>query len=208
MASKKKETLLDIGERLISRRGYRDVCVKDIAEAAGLGAASFYTYFPGKEAFYEAIVERLEKREIAAVEKRVESFRSPLNKLRALFRSVVKALRGNPVLAGIYSGEKRFMYPGSEERMKREDALLGRIEEMMRRILSEGARKGIFRSDVFRHPERMLMTVFRSLISARGPGDAEDLIQDASMLVERGMKRWIRLRMRDERLDRRASRIP
>jgi AcrR family transcriptional regulator len=204
----KKEALLGIAERLFARSGYRDVCVRDIAAAAGMGAASFYTYFPGKEALYEEILDRLERKGISELSKRVESFKTPLNKLRALFRSVVSGLRGNVILIGVYSGAKLYTYPGSEKRSLRGNALLGHIEGLIGRILDEGARKGIFRADVFRNPTQVLMTVFRSLLTEGGAEDEEDLIQDASLLVERGMKRWIRLRMRDERLDRRASRKP
>ena len=204
----KKEALLGIAERLFSRNGYRDVCVRDIAAAAGLGAASFYTYFPGKESLYEEIIDRLERRGISELSKRVESFKSPLNKLRALFRSVISSLRGNVILLGVYSGQKLYTYPGSEKRSLRGSALLGHIEGLIGGILAEGTRKGIFRTDVFRNPTQVLMAVFRSLLTETAVADVDDLIRDASLLVERGLKRWIRLRMRDERLDRRASRIP
>jgi AcrR family transcriptional regulator len=208
MGSEKKDILLRIGERLFARHGYREVCVRDIAAAAGMGAASFYTYFPGKEALYEQIIDRLEQKGISEMEKRVEGFKSPLNRLKALFRSVISSLRGNAILLGLYSGEKLYAYPGSEKRARRENVLFLRIEGQIERILSEGARKGIFRTDVFKNPKLLLMTVFRSLLADSAPVNLEDLIFDTSLLVERGMKRWIRLRMRDERLDRRASRIP
>jgi AcrR family transcriptional regulator len=204
----KKTALLNIGERLISKHGYREVSVKDIAAAAGMAAASFYTYFTGKEALFEEVIDRLERKAISELEKRVQSFRSPLNKLRALFRSVIAGLRGNAILIGVYSGRRLFRYPGSERRAERGSALLAGIESTIDGILAEGGRKGIFRIDVFRNPKQMLMGVFRSLLSAGVSDTQEDLIADVSMLVERGMKRWIRLRMRDERLDRRASRIP
>lgn len=208
MEKAKKDALLDIGERLFTERGYRNVRVRDIAAAAGMGAASFYTYFPGKEALYEEIIDGLERKGIAEIEKRVGNFKSPLNKLKALFRSVVSGLRGNVILAGVYSGERIYAYPGSEKRARQGNALLRHVEGLIGRILAEGARKGIFRADVYRNPEKMLMTFYRSLLTENGSMDSDALIQDAAMLVERGMKRWIRLRMRDERLDRRASRVP
>ena len=208
MDGDRKTAILDIGERLISKRGYREVSVKDIAAAAGMGAASFYTYFAGKEALYEEVIDRLELRAISDLQKRVQSFRSPLNRLRALFRSVIRGLRSNAILLGVYSGRRLYRYPGSERRVERGSALLAGIESAIGGILAEGGRKGIFRIDVFRNPKQMLMSVFRSLLADGDPASLEDLIADVSMLVERGMKRWIRLRMRDERLDRRASRIP
>ena len=53
----RKETLLKVGERLFAQNGYRDVSIKDITNAAGLGMGSFYTYFDSKEEFYSAILD-------------------------------------------------------------------------------------------------------------------------------------------------------
>jgi AcrR family transcriptional regulator len=203
-----KETILDIGERLFAQRGYRAVSIREVAQAAGLGTASFYTYFPSKESYYAQILERLERRGSEEVEKRVSGFQSPLNKLKALYRYTAGDLRENEILRGIYTGDKRFLYPGLKGRGAKEGGLMARIEDLIGRILQEGARKGVFRVDVYRNPRQMLMTIFGSLLSVRNQSSAEDLIPDMSLLLERGIKRWPRLRMRDERLDRRASRIP
>lgn len=208
MARDIKETILDIGERLFAQRGYRAVSIREVAQAAGLGTASFYTYFPSKESYYAQILERLERRGSEEVEKRVSGFQSPLNKLKALYRYTAGDLRENEILRGIYTGDKRFLYPGLKGRGAKEGGLMARIEDLIGRILQEGARKGVFRVDVYRNPRQMLMTIFGSLLSVRNQSSAEDLIPDMSLLLERGIKRWPRLRMRDERLDRRASRIP
>lgn len=207
-AKERKEALLGIGQRLFALHGYRDVSVRDITEAAGLGTASFYTYFPSKESFYAQIIDRLEQREIKEIERRVGGFQSPLNKLKALFRSIMSDMQRNEILRGVYAREKRFLYPGLAEGTLRETGLPAYFEGLVEKILAEGARKGIFRTSVFRNPKQMLLAIFRSLLMDSRPGSAEDLISDVSLLVERGIKRWLRLRMRDERLDRRASRIP
>jgi AcrR family transcriptional regulator len=207
MEKDRKETLLEIGERLFAERGYRDVGVKDVTDAAGLGTASFYTYFSSKEAFYAQIIDRLEQREIRELERHVGSFKSPLNKLKALFRHAMFRLRDNPILQGVHAGERRYLYPGAQARALGNDGMLSRVEKIMDGILAEGTRKGIFRVNVFRDPKRMLMTVFGSMLSDLGRAHSEDLIADIALLAERGIKRWLHF-MRDERLDRRASRIP
>jgi AcrR family transcriptional regulator len=206
MAGNHKGTLMKIGERLFSQHGYRDVSIKDITSSAGLGMGSFYTYFPSKEAFYGEILDAIEQRGIHDVEKHVNSLRSPLFRLKALFRYATLSLRSNEILRGIYTGEKRFLYPGIEERAQRGSGLLQRIETLVEEILAEGTRRGVFRTSLFRNPTSMLIAIFTALpLSARGLY-TEDLSDDVMMLIERGLKRWLRFRQRDERLDVRARR--
>jgi len=206
MASNRRDTLLRIGERLFARHGYRDVGIKDITAAAGLGMGSFYTYFPSKEAFYGAILDSLEERGVREVEKHVNSLRSPLFRLKALFRYTVLSLRSNEILRGIYRGERRYLFPGAEERTHSGSTLFARIEALLGEILAEGTRKGVFRTSLFRDPRSMLIAIFHavSLGGDSAPGIAEDVI----VLIERGLKRWLRFRY-EERADMRTRpRIP
>ena len=206
MEKNRRDTLLKIGERLFAQHGYRDVSIKDITAAAGLGMGSFYTYFTSKEAFYSAILDGIEQRGIREVEKHVNSLHSPLFRLKALFRYATLSLRSNEILRGIYSGERRYLYPGLEERMSRGNTLFARIERLVEEILAEGTRKGVFRTSLFRNPKRMLIAIFTTLpLNVPGP-HTEDLTDDVMMLIERGLKRWLRFRQRDERLDNRARR--
>jgi AcrR family transcriptional regulator len=206
MERNRKETLLKIGERLFAQHGYRDISIKDITAAAGLGMGSFYTYFPSKEAFYSDILDVIEQRGVREMEKHVNGLHSPLFQLKALYRYTTLSLRSNEILRGIYSGEKRFLYPGLEERTTRGNTLFARVESLLDEILKEGTRKGVFRTSLFRNPRRMLIAIFTALpLSLSGPY-TQDLTDDVMMLIERGLKRWLRFRQRDERLDKRARR--
>jgi AcrR family transcriptional regulator len=206
MERNRRETLMKIGERLFALHGYRDVSIRDITDAAGLGMGSFYTYFPSKEGFYSAILDAIEQRGIRDVEKHVNSLHSPLFRLKALFRYATLSLRSNQILRGIYTGERRYLYPGLEDRVSGGSTLFARIEELVEEILAEGTRRGVFRTSLFRNPKRMLIAIFTTLpLNVPGPY-TEDLTDDVMMLIERGLKRWLRFRQRDERLDSRARR--
>ncbi len=205
MGRNRKDTLLKIGERLFAEHGYRDVSIKDITGAAGLGMGSFYTYFPSKEALYSDILDRIEQRGVREVEKHVNSLRSPLFRLKALFRYTILSLRSNEILRGIYTGEKRFMYPGAEERTQKSNTLFARIEALLGEILDEGTRKGVFRTSLFQDPRRMLVAIFFAVPLNGGADASMALAEDMMVLIERGLKRWLRFR-RAERLDGRADR--
>jgi AcrR family transcriptional regulator len=53
-----RERILDAAEALFAQRGLTGVGVREIAQASGLTPASLYNHFPGKQALYEAVLER------------------------------------------------------------------------------------------------------------------------------------------------------
>jgi AcrR family transcriptional regulator len=57
-ATQTRERILDVAEALFAERGFAGTSVRDIASAAGLTAASLYNHFEGKEALYDAVLER------------------------------------------------------------------------------------------------------------------------------------------------------
>jgi len=57
-----KDKILSEALDLFSRRGYSDVSVADIASAVGIKAPSLYKHYKGKQAIFEACVERFSGR--------------------------------------------------------------------------------------------------------------------------------------------------
>jgi AcrR family transcriptional regulator len=53
-----RELILDTAERLFSTRGVDGVAVRDLAAEMGITASSLYNHFPGKQALYDAVVDR------------------------------------------------------------------------------------------------------------------------------------------------------
>jgi TetR/AcrR family transcriptional regulator len=57
-ASPTRERILDVAEALFAANGYAGTAVRDIARAVELTPASLYNHFEGKQALYEAVLER------------------------------------------------------------------------------------------------------------------------------------------------------
>ncbi len=53
-----RERILDAAEGLFAERGLAGTAVRDIAARVGLSAPSLYNHFEGKQALYEAVLER------------------------------------------------------------------------------------------------------------------------------------------------------
>ena len=205
MVQGKKEFLLKAGEKMFAERGYRHVTVEDISRSIGIATGSFYSHFSGKEAFYSEVLDRLEIRVKQKADQVIGRFRSPLNKLKALYRLLTLGIRKNPILKGILTDDPRFLYPGWSERRNHESGLRRHIETQISAIIREGTRRRIFRSGLFHDPKQMITGLFNTILFHVDEDNIETLIDDILLLLERGFKRRLRLRKRDERKDRRTG---
>jgi AcrR family transcriptional regulator len=53
-----RDVILDTAERLFAARGVDGVAVRALAREMGITASSLYNHFPGKQALYDAVVDR------------------------------------------------------------------------------------------------------------------------------------------------------
>jgi len=202
----KDELLLRLGEELFTRHGYKDVSIDMICEAAGFATGSFYNYFPSKEVFYARVLGIQEAKGIVAADRLMASLKSPLNQLKALYRFITLGLKRNPLLRGILTGDRRYSFPGWSEHTGRGSALYRHLEMILRRVLDDGTRQRVFRPSRYRDPARMIITVMEAILPYTDTEGAEVLLEDILALLERGIKRTLRLRSWEDRKERVARR--
>lgn len=86
---KTRERLLDAGVRAFTAKSYNGCGLKEILDAAGVPKGSFYHWFPSKEDFGIAVIQRCADLHAGVVrEMTADSARSPLDRLRLYFLSV------------------------------------------------------------------------------------------------------------------------
>jgi AcrR family transcriptional regulator len=158
-----------------------------------VGTGSFYTYFSSKEAFYERILDNLENQGIRSVDRLVAGFRSPINKMKALYRFTTLGVKNNPILLGILTGNKKYIYPGQQDRLSGKSSLRAHVEKVISQIIREGSRKGVFRVRQYRNPRRMVLAIYDAILMNLDSDGAEDLMNDILRLLERALKRRVRL---------------
>jgi AcrR family transcriptional regulator len=194
MAGKKRELFLKVGERLFSRYGYKDVSIEDIAREAGVGTGSFYTYFSSKEIFYEEILDSLELKGIQEVDRLVAAFDSPISRLKAVYRFTTLGIRRNPILLGILTGNRKYIYPGQQDRLERGRTLRQHVENAIAGIIAEGEQKRLLRIKPLHNPTVLLLAIYDAILMKLDSPGIEELMNDALHLVERALRRRIRLR--------------
>lgn len=81
-----RERLLETGLGLIHERGYHATGIQDILAAAQVPRGSFYHYFPGKEAFCLAVIDRYAERGYCRLDSYLSTHDySPLRRVRRFF---------------------------------------------------------------------------------------------------------------------------
>lgn len=92
MVQVKKETvrnaILDAARDLFSEGGYHRTTLLDIAQRAGTGVSSLYSYFPSKLHLLYAVVEPWQKECIWRLEANVRKIEEPREKLRGILLGV------------------------------------------------------------------------------------------------------------------------
>jgi len=203
MERDRRKLLVHTGMDLFARYGYRDVSISDISRASGLSVGSFYNYFASKEEFYGKVLDLIEGEGIKKADSVVSRLRSPMNKLKAVYRFVVLGLKQNKILRGVLIREERFLYPGLDARQKDGKGLRSHIEKLLASIMREGMQKGAFRSSLYQDPTAVVISIFDTLLYRTEDVQFERLVDDLLVFLQRGLRRPLRLRRRDERLDRR-----
>ena len=200
----RREQLLQAGERLFAEHGYRGVTVAEVAAAVGVSTGSFYSHFPDKETFFGVILDRLTDRGVQQARAVIARFKNPMNQLKALYRFITLGLRGNPLLLGVLTDERRFGYPSPDERNRRRQRLLQSVGGLIDDILADGIRRLIFRVGRYHDTRRLLLSIYGALLSAIDSDHFEELTQDMLLLMDRGLRRRLTLTRRANSLDRQA----
>ncbi|MFP3959409.1 MAG: TetR/AcrR family transcriptional regulator [Spirochaetaceae bacterium] len=205
MESDKRALLLSVGLQLFSRDGYKDVSISDVTSRASLSVGTFYNYFSSKEDFYDHVLDVVEREGIRKAERVISRLHSPMNKLKAVYRFVTLGVRHNRILRGVLLRDAKYAYPGLEARERRAASLRRRVESMLRDIIREGSRKGVFRTGLYDDPTALVIAVFNTLIYHIEDENVDVLLGDMLTFMQRGLRRTLRLRRRDERRDRRLD---
>ena len=198
-----REALLSTGEQLFRRHGYKPVTIASITDAAGVATGSFYRCFASKARLFEAVLDRSEQRAIQDIEAVIKEFKSPLSKLKALFRYAARTARTDPVVRGVLHGDRKFRFSGAQSRKAKGAAFRERLAALVSEVIIEGDRRLALRAGIFRDPTGLFMALLDSILEEGEAESARTLTHDALLLLERGFRRQIRLRPRLESIEHR-----
>lgn len=135
--------ILQVAERLFREIGYRKTTVADIAKSMRMSPANVYRFFESKKAINEAVADRM----LAEMEAELAGIAGASRRSAAeRFSDLVRAL--NRLSTERFTTERR-MHEMVEVAMSESWQVvhrhIERVDDMLCRIVSEGARSGEFR---------------------------------------------------------------
>lgn len=87
----KRDDILDVAQRLVYTRGYRQMTIQDILDEIRISKGAFYHYFDSKHALLEALVERMQQEAEQFLVPIVEDSRLPtLEKIQRFFTTIAR----------------------------------------------------------------------------------------------------------------------
>lgn len=204
MKHDRRALLINAGIELFSHSGFKKISVEEISSHCGLSVGTFYKHFASKEAFYETILEIITREGIRKARRVVDRLQSPVNQFRGLYQFVVLGVRRYPILRGVLANDQRFLFPGIEHSCTSVASMRAELQRMFNQIISEGARRGIFRPGLYSDASVMVVALIELVIINQEREQSEELAQDLLTLLQRGLRRAVRIPRPDELRDRRT----
>lgn len=141
----KREAILRAATQVFARNGYFNAKVADVARVAGVADGTVYLYFKSKEEILHSIFDRSVEAAIAEARAQIAPLTDPREKLRRIARLHLERLGADRDLAVVFQVELR----GSTKFMEEFSAAgLAEYLRLIREILEEGQRAGLFRAEL------------------------------------------------------------
>ncbi len=89
----KKEIIVEAAREVFGKFGYKKTTMEDIAASLYRAKSSIYYYFKSKEDIFRAVIELETKRARRIIKEAIDREKTPENKLRAYFMTVIAFIR-------------------------------------------------------------------------------------------------------------------
>ena len=142
MNKKKSELILQMARKLFARYGLKKTSMDDIAAEAKIGKATIYYYFKSKQEIFKTVVDHEWTILINAIREAISKEISPQRKLRAFILIRISRMRELINLHRVTEDIVTELLPDLE---KIRESHFKEEMNVIKRILSEGVRKGIFK---------------------------------------------------------------
>lgn len=133
--------LLDAAELLMSQRAPEEIRIEDVAERAGVSAASVYVHFGTKDALLAAVTERVMAVATEALRSAYTAQASPLERFAGVGSAYLRLLLDHPVVVKYLTvtGERGPRTPVESEVVARFSQLRWEFEQSIRDAVESGA---------------------------------------------------------------------
>ena len=133
--------ILKAAASVFSESGFSGARVDEIARRAGVNKAMIYYHIGDKEELYAEVISNVIGNTAEVIEGKIKDIRDPEEKLRVYVRAFARNIDDNPQVAPVMMRE---VASGGEHLPEVVARDIFRIVNILRGILGEGVKKGIF----------------------------------------------------------------
>ena len=139
-ARNRQQRILRAAASVISRRGYQDAAVEEIAREAETSKGGVYFHFPGKEAILLALLDHTAALLRGKVEQAIAAESDPIAKAHAALRVLLRTLAKHRTLARVFAVEAAGAGPQFNARVIAiQDEFAALIREQLDAAIAAGA---------------------------------------------------------------------
>lgn len=138
------QRLLSVATRLFAEQGFETTSVQQIVDTAGVTKGAMYHYFGSKDDLLYEIYARVLRVQTARMEEVADRAESVQRRLHSVAADVVVTTSANLDDTVIFFRSMHLLHPDKQSEVRAERR---RYHERVRRLIEEGQRDGVFRSD-------------------------------------------------------------
>jgi AcrR family transcriptional regulator len=172
-----RNAILDSAHDLFSERGYHATTLTDIAELAGTGVSSLYSYFPSKIHLFYAVFEPWYRDGIARLERRAKAIADLREKLRCILLGIWRDMPAENI--GLANSHMEALV-SADPRQSKPTPLLRWTEEQVLQMLKTALPAGRRRAVDFDLLPNLILMAYDGFVINRRLND----IRDIEALVE------------------------
>jgi len=186
LRAERRDRIVTAATTVFSRFGYRKTALEDVAAEAGVGKATLYHYFSGKDELFGAVIHRYYSAYVEHLKEAISTVKSPTDKLRRYARVLLEQHR---------RASDSFV-PDVGERMEQVPFVVKHVMryremelDVMRGVLKAGVEAGEFRPLDVGVVANLLFAVFRGMIgsSCEAPGSESVIVEEFLGILLHGL---------------------
>jgi TetR/AcrR family transcriptional regulator, cholesterol catabolism regulator len=168
------------------KKGFQETSMREIAEAAGLGKSTLYDYFKTKDEilvyfFEDQLNDLTAEAQRIAVENCTADVR-----LRKIMNAYIESLQANKSLFMKMSVESQRLKPQSQRQIQQRRHI---YQDMIRALIDEGVREGIFRRVDSLLAARLLISGMAPVIyTSRVTGTPQEMLNETLDIFLKGIE--------------------
>jgi AcrR family transcriptional regulator len=168
------------------KKGFQETSMREIAEAAGLGKSTLYDYFKTKDEILVYFFEDQMNDLIEGAQKIAVQNCSADGRLRQIMEKYAEDFQANKSLFLKLSMESQRLGPESQKQIqKRRHA----YQDLIRALIDEGIREGVFRKMNALLAARLLVSAMAPVIfGSRPSGSPEEMMKETLDIFLKGIK--------------------